>query len=118
MWRKVDPNSTDTLHPGVVTADHIREKLSKQLKIDLDDSEPIHILRHVSGEESATTTNPLNFSELDETKMQAMADELVPTAGADGKCSIRINRLGEYMAVIGLKGGFAVPLRVLVRQRA
>jgi hypothetical protein len=122
----VDPNSTDTLHPGVVTTDNIRQKLSKQLKIDLDESEPIHILKNASNEEnqgiasasSATTTNPLNFAELDDAKIQAMADELVPVMDASGKCSIQINRLGEYLAVIGLKGGYAVPLRVLVRQRA
>eukprot|EP00536_Pseudo-nitzschia_multiseries_P004721 jgi/Psemu1/253858/estExt_Genewise1Plus.C_800060 len=129
MWRNVDPNSTDSLHPGVVTAEHIRDKLSKQLKIDLDASEPVHILRTVgagddpssssaSTASAATTTNPLNFSDLDEAKMQAMADELVPVADQDGKCAIQINRLGEYLAVVGLKGGYAVPLRVLVRKRA
>lgn len=122
----MDPNSTDTLHPGVVTTDNIRQKLSKQLKIDLDESEPIHILRNTTSNESgptstaatATTTSPLNFAELDDAKIQAMADELVPVTDASGKCSIQINRLGEYLAVIGLKGGYAVPLRVLVRQRA
>lgn len=127
LWRNVDPNSTDTLHPGVVTADHIREKLSRQLKIDLDEAEPIHILGTASSSSddpssasppTTTTTNPLNFAELDEAKIQALADDLVPVADKDGKCSIRINRLGEYLAVIGLKGGYAVPLRLLVRQRA
>ena len=126
LWRTVDPNSTDTLHPGVVTTDNIRQKLSKQLKIDLDESEPIHILRNTTSNENgatstaatATTTSPLNFAELDDAKIQAMADELVPVTDASGKCSIQINRLGEYLAVIGLKGGYAVPLRVLVRQRA
>mmetsp|Transcript_10562 Transcript_10562/g.25020 ORF Transcript_10562/g.25020 Transcript_10562/m.25020 type:complete len:285 (+) Transcript_10562:179-1033(+) len=124
IWRNVDPNSTDTLHPGVVTAEHIRDKLSKQLKIDLDATEPVHILRTAGSDDpagassSSTTTNPLNFADLDEAKMQAMADELVPVADSDGKCAIQINRLGEYLAVVGLKGGYAVPLRVLVRQRA
>lgn len=113
----MDPNSTDALHPGVVTADNIRQKLSKQLKIDLDGSEPIHILQNSASNENATpsttsTTNPLNFAELDDAKIQAMADELVPDA-----VSVKINRLGEYLAVIGLKGGYAVPLRVLVKQR-
>lgn len=130
IWRTVDPNSTDTLHPGVVTAENVRLKLSKQLKIDLDDSEPIHILRNMTADSTSdenrgaaeasnsTTTNPLNFAELDDAKIQLMADELVPATGASGKCSIQINRLGEYLAVIGLRGGYAVPLRVLVRQRA
>jgi len=120
LWRTVDPNSTDTLHPGFVTTNHIRQKLSKQLKIDLDESEPIHILRNESAKGAAdasaaattTTTNPLNFAELDDAKIQAMADELVPVP------DIQINRLGEYLAVIGLKGGYAIPLRVLVLKRA
>ena len=123
----MDPNSTDSLHPGVVTAEHVRQKLSKQLRIDLDDSEPVHILRTASPPSSpseettpsstTTTTNPLNFAELDDSKIQALADDLVPVVDEEGRCLIRINRLGEYLAVIGLKGGYAVPLRVLVRQR-
>lgn len=117
FWRSVDPNSTDALHPGVVTVDNIRQKLSKQLKIDLEESEPIHIIQNSASNESASssasTANPLNFAELDDNKIQAMADELVPDSNA-----ITINRLGDYLAVIGLKGGYAVPLRVLVKQRA
>jgi hypothetical protein len=125
LWRTVDPNSTDTLHPGFVTTNHIRQKLSKQLKIDLDESEPIHILRNENAKgvvdantnasttsAATTTSNPLNFAELDDAKIQTMADELVPVP------DIQINRLGEYLAVIGLKGGYAVPLRVLVLKRA
>lgn len=129
VWRTVDPNSTDTLHPGVVTADNIRLKLSKQLKIDLDNNDPIHILRNTAADNSSdenrgaaeasnSTTNPLNFAEIDDAKIQVMADELVPVTDGSGKCSVQINRLGEYLAVIGLRGGYAVPLRVLVRQRA
>lgn len=113
------------MHPGVVTADNIRQKLSKQLKIDLDESEPIHILRNTASSSptetapvaNSSTTNPLNFAELDEAKIQAMADELVPVTDANGKCSIKINRLGDYLSVISLKGGYAIPLRILVRQR-
>jgi len=90
----------------------------------LDDNEPIHILRGAADDSpadstaAATTTSPLNFAELDEGKIQTMANELVPVTDADGKCLIKINRIGEYLAVIGLKGGYAVPLRFLVKQRA
>ena len=118
----VDPNSTDTLHPGVVTTENLREKLSKQLKIDLDENEPIHIFRdddnNTDSSDSAastTTTNPINFAEIDEVKVQAMTDDFIPTTD---KCPIKINRLGDYLAVIGLKGGYTVPLRFVVRQRA
>ena len=124
----VDPNSTDTLHPGVVTTENLREKLSKQLKIDLNENEAMHIFRNDdyntttdSSDSSAanttitTTTNPINFAEIDEVKIQAMIDDFIPTTD---KCPIKINRLGDYLAVIGLKGGYTVPLRFVVRQRA
>ena len=119
----VDPNSTDTLHPGVVTTENLREKLSKQLKIDLNENEAMHIFRNdddnnnTDSSDSAanTTTNPINFAEIDEVKIQAMIDDFIPTTD---KCPIKINRLGDYLAVIGLKGGYTVPLRFVVRQRA
>ena len=128
IWRMVDPNSTDTLHPGVVTTENLREKLSKQLKIDLNENEAMHIFRNDddnnnntdSSDSSAantttTTTTPINFAEIDEVKIQAMIDDFIPTTD---KCPIKINRLGDYLAVIGLKGGYTVPLRFVVRQRA
>ena len=123
IWRMVDPNSTDTLHPGVVTTENLREKLSKQLKIDLDENEAMHIFRedddndNTDSSDSAanTTTNPINFAEIDEVKIQAMIDDFIPTTDT---CPIKINRLGDYLAVIGLKGGYTVPLRFVVRQRA
>jgi murein tripeptide amidase MpaA len=117
----VDPNSTDTLHPGVVTTENLREKLSKQLKIDLDENEAMHIFRNEdddntdSSDTTTTTTTPINFAEIDEVKIQAMIDDFIPTTD---KCPIKINRLGDYLAIIGLKGGYTVPLRFVVRQRA
>ena len=121
IWRMVDPNSTDTLHPGVVTTENLREKLSKQLKIDLDENEAMHIFRNEdddntdSSDTTTTTTTPINFAEIDEVKIQAMIDDFIPTTDT---CPIKINRLGDYLAVIGLKGGYTVPLRFVVRQRA
>ena len=108
------------MHPGVVTAQNLKDKISKQLKIDLDDSEHVHIFRSSgdadsSADESITTASTLNFAELDEVKIQTMADEFTVT---ENPCTVKINRLGEYLAVIGLKGGYSVPLRFLVRQRA
>jgi len=141
VWRTVDTNSsTDTLHPGIVSAEDIRQKLSKQLKIDLDRNEPIHIFRDdkkdnnndhssslssttttttTSKSTTATTTKPINFALHDEAKIQSMVDEFIPeTELTTEKCTIQINRLGDYLAVIGLKGGYTVPLRFIVRQRA
>ncbi|KAL7555138.1 hypothetical protein ACHAWF_018773 [Thalassiosira exigua] len=43
--RNVDPNLPTMCHPGHVSAKNLRDKLSKQLKIDLEDHETIHIRR-------------------------------------------------------------------------
>ncbi|KAG7370989.1 LSU ribosomal protein L9P [Nitzschia inconspicua] len=113
LWRNVDPNSIDVLHPGMVTAEHLREKLSKQLKIDLDDSENIHIFSsEVDG--TSNTLQPMVFAELTDKQIQSMVEEYKPH---DGPCSIEIKRLGEYLAKISLKGGYSVPLRFVVLQR-
>ncbi|KAL3902923.1 MAG: hypothetical protein SGILL_010642, partial [Bacillariaceae sp.] len=108
MWRSIDPNSVDTLHPGMVNAENLREKLSKQLKIDLEDEEPIHIYSDSGG------SSTLVFAELNENKIQTMVEEYKP---ADGPCSVEIKRLGDYLAKISLKGGYSVPLRFVVLQR-
>jgi hypothetical protein len=113
----VDPNSVDTLHPGKVTAENLREKLSKQLKIDLEDDEPIHICvdgGSSSGSSSSGSIAPLIFSELNENKIQTMVEEYKP---ADGPCSVEIKRLGDYLAKISLRGGYSVPLYFSVGQR-
>ena len=114
--RSVDPNTVDTLHPGVVTSENLKDKLSKQLKIDLDDHEPIHIYFDTttpSGD--STNVSPILFSELNENKIQSMVDEFT-TVG--DKCQIKIRRLGDYLAKITLKGGYSVPLRFTVLQRS
>jgi hypothetical protein len=103
MWRVVDPNSADALHPGMVTAYSVRQKLAKQLKIDLEDHEKIHIC----------SDTPLVLADLDESKMQTMVDELE----SEGDCDTKVKRLGEYLAKISLAGGYSVPLRFIVMQR-
>eukprot|EP00980_Cylindrotheca_fusiformis_P006358 scaffold1356_cov123-Cylindrotheca_fusiformis.AAC.39 len=103
LWRVVDPNTTDVLHPGVVNAENLREKLGKQLKIDLEPSEKLHIY----------SDTPLLHSELDENKQQTLVDSFT----TDGECDIEIKRLGEYLAKISLPGGYSVPLKFQVLQR-
>jgi hypothetical protein len=102
-WRVVDPNSMDALHPGLVTALNIRQKLSKQLKIDLEPDETIHI----------HPLNSLSHAELDNNKVQSMVDEFEP----EGKCETKIKRLGDYLAKISLDGGHSIPLRIVVQPR-
>lgn len=103
LWRVVDPNTTDALHPGHVNASNIREKLGKQLKIDLDERESLHIY----------SDTPMIHAELDENKQQTLMEEFE----TEGDCDKEIRRLGEYLAKISLPGGYAVPLKLQVLQR-
>ena len=114
----MDPNTVDALHPGVVTSENLKDKLSKQLKIDLEDDEPIHIYYDSVSSASGDSKNvsSILFSELNDNKIQSMVDEFVTTTG--DKCQIKIRRLGDYLAKITLKGGYAVPLRFTVLQRS
>jgi hypothetical protein len=104
IYRVVDPNSVDALHPGIVTAGNIRDKLTKQLRIDLHPEEPVHIFSEV----------PMDLNGLDDDKLQSMAEEFETT---DAECQLKIRRLGTYLARIGLGGGHSVPLKVVVQQR-
>lgn len=103
IWRVVDPNSAGVIHPGMVTALNVRQKLSRQLNIDLENHEAIHI----------HPLNNLSHSELDNYKVQSMIDEFEPK----GKCETKIKRLGDYLAKITLEGGHSIPLRFVVQQR-
>ena len=99
----VDPNSTDALHPGYVTAWNLRQKLSKQLKIELQPHEKIHI----------HPLDSLSHAELDMNKAQGMVEEFEP----QGSCTIKIRKLGEYLAKISLDGNHSVPLRFVIQKR-
>jgi hypothetical protein len=103
IWRVVDPSSADALHPGKVNSWNLRKQISTQLKIDLNDNETIHIC----------SKDQLILAELDETKMETLMEEV----DAEKPCEIEIKRLGEYVARIGLEGGYMAPLRFQVVQR-
>ncbi|CAJ1934443.1 unnamed protein product [Cylindrotheca closterium] len=103
LWRVVDPNTIDALHPGHVNASNIRDKLGKQLKIDLDESDTLHIY----------SDTPMPHAELDDAKLQALVDEFETV----GDCNKEVRRLGDYLAKISLPGGYAVPLKFQVLQR-
>ncbi|KAL3940388.1 MAG: hypothetical protein SGBAC_005064 [Bacillariaceae sp.] len=103
LWRVVDPNTIDALHPGHVNTSNIREKLGKQLKIDLGENDSLHIC----------SDTPMIHAEIDENKQQALVDELE----TEGDCDKEVRRLGEYLAKISLPGGYAVPLKFQVLQR-
>lgn len=95
--------ATDSLHPGMVDSNAVRKKLSKQLKIDLERHEFVHL-----------RPEPVNFADLNERDM----DNLMETLGAaETKCEVEIKKLGEYVARLSLGGGYSVPLRFEVLKR-
>lgn len=97
---------TNAITPGKVDANIVRKKLSKQLKIDLEPHEIVHL-----------RTEPLvasSTSELTEEDMEAMMKEM---GDVETPCTADIRHLGEYLARISLKGGYSIPLRVEVVKR-
>lgn len=117
IWRSVDAsvasgssvvgmNASGTpIHPGMVNATMVREKLSKQLKIDLDDDEFIQIHPEPVSH-SLLEDDDLMKQELK--KMQSLGDE---------KCSVELKALGEYLAKIHLRGNQEIGLRLVILKR-
>lgn len=91
----------------MVDAKAVRQKLSKQLKIDLEDHEHVHLI-----------AEPVVHAELetDDDVEQVLQQHLGSTSATE-KCETQVKELGEYLARIALKGGFMVPLKVEVVKR-
>ena len=104
IWRDTDPESENIpADKKGVNAQVVREKLSKQLKIDLEDHEKVHI-----------KLDPVKtMDELTEEDFEKMVEEM-PT---DKECDTQIRRLGDFLACISLRGNYRVPLKVHVVQR-
>lgn len=94
IWRHVDP-VTESIAPGLVNARNVKSKLSKQLKIDLEPHEKIHLMDTPSNELPQDSA----FGPVEEA------------------CKTEIRQLGSYWARITLEGGHAVYLRTLVLKR-
>lgn len=140
--RNVDLNAPTICHPGHVSAANLREKLSKQLKIDLEEHETIRILNEpqvgleemeeeelmkliggIDGGEKAKAVDSAG----DDTEggtADGEGDE-VPSVGDDidngvdrnKDCDTKVKQLGDYVAKITLAGGFEVPLKFRVERR-
>ena len=123
IWRNVDVvNITGTesgismenapIYPGIVDHKNVREKLSKQLKIDLEDHELVQIM-----------PTPVSFALMDEdeTLMETLLSEMEPLKKDDdnetGECQVKLKGLGEYLVKIHLRGDHAVGLRLNVVRR-
>ena len=95
---------TEKVHPGMVDARAVRSKLSKQLKIDLEKHEKVHLL-----------AEPVIHSELTEEMLNEIMHKTLGDVAEP--CTTQVRELGEFVARIALKGGFMVPLKVEVVKR-
>ena len=100
MYRRVEPGTESSLSPGMVDAVALRKKLSKQLKIDLDHWEKLHIRE-----------DPL---EGDELSNQELLQQIVDDMDTKTKCTVEIRKLGDYVACISLAGRYSVPLKFTI----
>jgi len=126
IWRNIDVvNITGSgmsfenapIFPGKVNHLNVRDKLSKQLRIDLDDHEKVQI-----------HPEPVSFAlfDEDETAMQELLDKMEPLvkegddegqSSSGGECKVELKNLGEYLVKIHLKGDQSVGLRLAVMKR-
>ena len=88
----------------MVDAKAVRKKLSKQLRIDLEAHEKVHL-----------QAEPVVHAELTEEG----TEELLRSGFGDvsQSCTTQVRELGDYLARISLKGDFVVPLKVEVVKR-
>ena len=74
----------------------LRAKLSKQLMIDLEKHEELHLRDEPLEPEDLTEANLLN---------------VVEAMDVSEPCSVQIRQTGHFVARISLAGGYAVPLK-------
>lgn len=111
IWRNVDTSTgTDfnTIHPGMVDALAVRRKLNKQLRIQLEPHERVHVYKEQI-EHEEITDNDLNDI--------IMNDELFGVENRERTSSTQIKQLGQYVARICLRGGFNIPLKFEILKR-
>lgn len=142
LIRNVDPNVPTMCHPGHVSAKNIRDKLSKQLKIDLEDHETIHIrnepivgieemdekevMQIIMNMDGTTTEKDSTEGEGgDSTEEESSASTEATAAAAETSsstdetkdCDTKAKQLGDYLAKITLAGGYVVPLHFRIERR-
>ena len=92
----------------MVDAKAIRRKLKKQLRIDLESHERVHVYKE---QVDYDVMSPNELSEL------VMKNELFGVDDREKPCSNQIKSLGQYVARICLRGGFNIPLKLEVLKR-
>jgi len=102
IWRNAEAN-TKTVYPGMVDHKALRDKLSKQLKIDLDENEQIHILESPLDSHGGFDADTL--------------EESLAKIDSSSSCEVQIRQLGDFVAKISLAGGYTVPLKFKILKR-
>ena len=102
----------------MVNAQAVRRKLSKQLRIDLDPWEKVHIYTGSSGESNNNQAPDVSNEEFltNSEALQKVLEESM-TEDIDTPCKVEIRELGTYLARISLRGGYKVPLKFEVVKR-
>ncbi len=89
----------------MVDATAVREKLSKQLRIDLEENETVHL-------------SVENISSYDKDwRRPGYLEEIIENISAGQPCTVQIRQLGFYVAKLTLSGGYVVPLVVQIVKR-
>jgi len=136
--RNVDRNVPNMCHPGHVSAKNLREKLSKQLKIDLEEHETVRIRNEtvVGLDEKEGVELMRLIEDMEEVNDEArrvtsnIGDEIIAngfqteepgsaelTDQSTKDCDTKIKQLGDYVAKLTLAGGYIVPLKFRVERR-
>lgn len=113
------------ISPGLVDAKTIRAKLNKQLKIELEPHEKIHLVpnRILAADLDAMqdTRSSSGLAERHKPKdPNAVYERIIQErlgSDIDEPCQVEIRELGAYVARISLRGGHSIPLRVQVLKR-
>jgi len=116
IWRKVDENAAGAvvgsagtpLYPGMVDHVAVRRKLSKQLRIDLEDHETVQIYPEA-----------ISHSEIDDVEKEKSMEEYFKSMkklGEGEECQIQLKEIGEYLVKLSLKGD-EVGLRLAIMKR-
>jgi hypothetical protein len=82
----------------------VRDKLSKQLKIDLDDTETIHLRSEPVPSHDTMAQKDIN----------ALVEEI---EGGKEECKVQIREIGYFLAQITLPGDHIIPLKIEVKKR-
>ena len=115
IWRKIDDEDSDLvpMDRKGVDAGIIKKKLSKQLKIDLEDHEVVCIRDELVDSFmdyiSLAASNPTENKEKLKTMMEEMGDK-------DMECP-EVRRLGNYFVRIWLRGDHFVPLMFTLERK-